>query len=59
MYTRNQKEDCLLINKKWSQIKEVKNIEGFTMSGHIHLCLSIPPELAISSVIGILKGKSP
>ena len=44
--------------KKWAHIKEVEIIEGFAMSDHIHLCLSIPPKLSISSVVGILKGKS-
>ena len=28
------------------------------MKGHVHLFLSIPPKYSISSVIGILKGKS-
>lgn len=44
--------------KKWAAIKEVEIIEGFAMIDHIHLCLSIPPKLAVSSVIGVLKGKS-
>ena len=44
--------------KKWATIKEVEIIEGFAMIDHIHLCLSIPPKLAVSSVIGVLKGKS-
>ncbi|MCP4158110.1 MAG: hypothetical protein GY757_60970 [bacterium] len=32
--------------------------EGHAMSDHIHLCLSIPPELSVSHTIGFLKGKS-
>ena len=44
--------------KKWATIKEVEIIEGFAMIDHIHLCLSIPPKLAVSSVIGVLKGES-
>lgn len=44
--------------KKWAAIKEVEIIEGFAMVDHVHLCLSIPPKLAVSSVIGVLKGKS-
>ena len=32
--------------------------EGFLMPDHIHILISIPPKLAVSSVIGFLKGKS-
>ena len=28
------------------------------MRDHIHMCLSIPPQLAVSNVVGYLKGKS-
>ncbi len=28
------------------------------MKDHIHLCVSIPPKYSVSSVVGILKGKS-
>ena len=28
------------------------------MRDHIHYCLSIPPQLAVSNVVGYLKGKS-
>ena len=28
------------------------------MSGHIHMCLSVPPKYSIDFVIGFLKGKS-
>ena len=44
--------------RKWSSIKEVEIVEGFAMVDHIHLCLSIPPKLSVSSVVGLLKGKS-
>lgn len=32
--------------------------EGHVMSDHIHMLISIPPKLAVSSVVGYLKGKS-
>ena len=28
------------------------------MSDHVHMCLSIPPKYAVSSVVGYIKGKS-
>jgi len=44
--------------KKWASIKDVKIVEGYAMRDHIHLYLSIPPKSSVSSVVGILKGKS-
>jgi putative transposase len=32
--------------------------EGHVMLDHVHMLISIPPELAVSSVVGYLKGKS-
>lgn len=40
---------------KW---KGVEIIEGHMMPDHIHLLLSIPPKMSISSFMGYLKGKS-
>ena len=28
------------------------------MADHVHMCLSIPPKYAVSSVVGFIKGKS-
>jgi putative transposase len=28
------------------------------MPDHVHMCIEIPPKLAVSSVVGYLKGKS-
>ena len=28
------------------------------MADHVHMCLSIPPKYAVSSIVGYLKGKS-
>ncbi|MFP5262370.1 MAG: IS200/IS605 family transposase [Blastocatellia bacterium] len=38
--------------------KECRIIEGHIMPDHVHMCIEIPPKLAVSSVIGYLKGKS-
>jgi putative transposase len=38
--------------------KESLIVEGHLCSDHIHICVSIPPKFAVSSVIGYLKGKS-
>jgi putative transposase len=38
--------------------KECRIIEGHVMPDHVHMCILIPPKLAVASVIGFLKGKS-
>jgi putative transposase len=38
--------------------KESKIIEGHLCADHVHICVSIPPKFAVSSVAGYLKGKS-
>ena len=38
--------------------KGVEIIEGHMMTDHIHLLLSIPPKMRVSSLMGYLKGKS-
>ncbi len=38
--------------------KECQIIEGHLMADHVHMCISIPPKYAVSSVIGFIKGKS-
>ena len=38
--------------------KEVEILEGHLMPDHVHMCLSIPPKYAVSSIVGYLKGKS-
>ncbi|MBU7555985.1 IS200/IS605 family transposase, partial [Pediococcus ethanolidurans] len=40
------------------QYKGVKIIEGHMMPDHVHLLVSIPPKLSVSSFMGYLKGKS-
>ena len=38
--------------------KGVEILEGHMMSDHVHLVLSIPPKISVSSFMGYLKGKS-
>lgn len=38
--------------------KECKVEEGRLMADHVHMLVSIPPKLAVSQVVGYLKGKS-
>ena len=38
--------------------KGVEIIEGHMMPDHVHLVLSIPPKMSVSSFMGYLKGKS-
>ena len=38
--------------------KRVEIIEGHMMPDHVHLVLSIPPKISVSSFMGYLKGKS-
>ncbi len=38
--------------------KECRIVEGHLRADHVHMCVSIPPKFAVSSVIGFMKGKS-
>ena len=38
--------------------KGVEIIEGAVCADHVHMCVSIPPQISISSFMGYLKGKS-
>ena len=37
--------------------KGSKIVEGCLRADHIHMCVSIPPKYAVSSVIGYIKGR--
>ena len=39
--------------------KGVEIIEGHLMPDHVHMLVSIPPKISVSSFMGYLKGKSP
>lgn len=44
--------------RELAQHKEAQVVEGHLMPDHVHMCLSIPPKLAVSNVVGYIKGKS-
>ena len=53
-YSESLKE----ILKQLCKYKRVEIIEGHMMSDHVHLLVSIPPKISVSSFMGYLKGKS-
>ncbi len=38
--------------------KECEILQGYLMSDHVHILISIPPKYAVSQVVGFIKGKS-
>lgn len=46
------------IFRRLAEQKECRIEEGHIMADHVHMLISIPPKLAVSSVVGYLKGKS-
>ena len=52
------REDIREILIKLCEYKEVELVSGSVGSDHIHMCLRIPPKLAVSQFMGYLKGKS-
>ena len=47
-----------MILRRLCEYKGVEVVEGTLCVDHIHLCLSIPPKYAVSTIVGYLKGKS-
>lgn len=55
----NQYRDSLgEILRRLCSYKGVEVIEGHLMPDHVHMLVSIPPKLSVSSFMGYLKGKS-
>jgi len=52
------KESVRDILKQLCAYKGVEIIEGHLMSDHVHMLVSIPPKMSVSSFMGYLKGKS-
>ena len=44
--------------RRLAEQKECFIEEGHILPDHVHMLLSVPPKLAVSSVVGYLKGKS-
>ena len=52
------KRDIGVILRQLCERKGVEIIEAEACKDHIHMLVSIPPKLGVSSVVGYLKGKS-
>jgi len=52
------KKDIVEILRDLCKWKGVDIIEGNAMIDHVHMVVSIPPKLSVSSFMGYLKGKS-
>ncbi|MBI6872074.1 IS200/IS605 family transposase [Clostridium aciditolerans] len=52
------REDIKEIIKDLCKWKGIEILEGHMMPDHIHLLVSIPPKISVSSFMGYLKGKS-
>ena len=52
------KADIRDIIKQLCSYKGVEILEGHLMKDHIHMLVSIPPKMSVSSFMGYLKGKS-
>ena len=44
--------------RRLAEQKECRIEEGHIMADHVHMLISVPPKLAVSSVVGYLQGKS-
>ena len=52
------KRDVREILSTLCKYKGVEIVEGAVCIDHVHMCVSIPPKISISSFMGYLKGKS-
>ena len=52
------RKDIGPIFRALAEQKECKVLEGHLRPDHVHMLLSIPPKLSVSSVVGFIKGKS-
>jgi putative transposase len=44
--------------RRLAEQKESRIAEGHLLPGHVHMLIAIPPQYAVSQVIGYIKGKS-
>ena len=52
------REDIREVIRTLCKYKDVEIISGAVCIDHVHLCVSIPPKMSVSSFMGNLKGKS-
>jgi len=43
--------------RKLAEQKERRIEEGHLMPGHVHMMISIPPQYAVSQLVGFIRGK--
>ena len=53
----NIERTCKKIMRQLCKYKGVEILEGHLIPDHVHLLLSIPPKMSVSSFMGYLKGK--
>ena len=58
MIYNQYREDVREIIKQVCSYKGVEILGGNVMSDHVHILVSIPPKMSVSSFMGYLKGKS-
>jgi putative transposase len=58
VFSREVKESIKDELRKLCLWMRVQIIEGHVCKDHIHMCITIPPKMAVSEVVGTLKGKS-
>ena len=58
MIYNQYREDVREIIKQLCSYKGVEIFGGNVMSDHVHILVSIPPKMSVSSFMGYLKGKS-
>lgn len=58
MIYNQYREDVREIIKQLCSYKGVEILGGNVMSDHVHILVSVPPKMSVSSFMGYLKGKS-
>ena len=58
MIYNQYRDDVREIIKQLCSYKGVEILGGNVMSDHVHILVSIPPKMSVSSFMGYLKGKS-
>ena len=58
MIYNQYREDVREIIKQLCSYQGVEILGGNVMSDHVHILVSIPPKMSVSSFMGYLKGKS-
>ena len=58
MIYNQYREDVREIIKQLCSYKGVEILGGNVMSDHVHILVSIPPKMSVSSLMGYLQGKS-